>query len=165
VRRAAARFAVVAAAGELATRLGITGWMEGESTAAVQKCFYAWLKARGTPGPLEEEMVLKQIRAFIQAHGTSRFQQLIKAKNGKNLVPEGAQLIRDRAIGWGSNAGRIAVPRKGRVSRFIWSATTCCGCCITWQLVPRLTCRRLRLGTEGDPAPSRAAAKLSLSRS
>jgi putative DNA primase/helicase len=95
VRRAAARFGVVAAAGELATRLGVTGWLEGQADGAVQKCFDGWLKARGTAGALEEEMGLKQVRAFIQAHGTSRFQQRIRASNGKNIISD-RQPVRDR---------------------------------------------------------------------
>ena len=51
-RRAAARFALVGAAGEFATDWGITGWNAGESMKAAQSCFKAWLSCvwwRGQP--------------------------------------------------------------------------------------------------------------------
>src|ERR1035438_314770 len=47
VLRAIQRFALVAAAGEIASGLGITGWKLGESLAAAKKCFKAWLEHRG----------------------------------------------------------------------------------------------------------------------
>jgi len=50
VRRAASRFALVAAAGELATAAGITGWPEHESMSAAQVCFGSWLGRRGATG-------------------------------------------------------------------------------------------------------------------
>ena len=42
LRRAASRFAVVAAAGELATEAGVTGGREGESFDACGVCFESW---------------------------------------------------------------------------------------------------------------------------
>lgn len=42
--RVARRFALVAAAGELASQYGLTGWQEGESTYAAYKCYRAWLE-------------------------------------------------------------------------------------------------------------------------
>jgi putative DNA primase/helicase len=43
VRRAATRFGLVAAAGELATALGVTGWERGSASWAAGVCFGAWL--------------------------------------------------------------------------------------------------------------------------
>jgi putative DNA primase/helicase len=74
VSRVAGHFALVAAAGELATMMGITGWTEGETTAAAAACFQSWLKCRGTGGSSDEEMAVTQVRAFMEAHGSSRFQ-------------------------------------------------------------------------------------------
>jgi putative DNA primase/helicase len=74
VSRVAGRFALVAAAGELATMLEITGWAEGEATAGAVACFQSWLQCRGTAGSSDDEMAVKQVRAFIEAHGSSRFQ-------------------------------------------------------------------------------------------
>lgn len=73
VGRAINRFALVAAAGELATRLGITGWPEGEAIRAVRVCLKAWLSERGHLGNKEDAATLRQIRQFFSAHQYSRF--------------------------------------------------------------------------------------------
>lgn len=73
VHRVGRRFALVAAAGELATTAGLTGWPEGEATRAAKACFDAWLSARGGNGNAEEYTMLAQVRSFIQLHGAGRF--------------------------------------------------------------------------------------------
>lgn len=73
VRRVAQRFAVVAAAGELATDKGLTGWPAGEAAAAARACFAAWLRARGTAGAAEPAAMVAQVRLFLAQHGESRF--------------------------------------------------------------------------------------------
>ncbi|MGE4073721.1 MAG: DUF927 domain-containing protein [Lysobacterales bacterium] len=73
VRRVAQRFALIAAAGELATEWGLTGWPEGEAATAATKCFRAWLGARGTAGAAEPAAMLSAVRRFLEAHGESRF--------------------------------------------------------------------------------------------
>jgi putative DNA primase/helicase len=73
VHRVGRRFALVAAAGELATTAGLTGWPEGEATQAAKSCFDAWLSARGGNGNAEEYSMLAQVRSFIQLHGAGRF--------------------------------------------------------------------------------------------
>jgi putative DNA primase/helicase len=73
VRRVAQRFALIAAAGELATDWGLTGWNAGESAHAAAVCFRAWLGARGTAGAAEPAAMLTQVRRFLEAHGESRF--------------------------------------------------------------------------------------------
>jgi putative DNA primase/helicase len=73
VRRVAQRFALVAAAGELATAFGLTGWPEGEAADAARACFSAWLASRGTAGNAEPAAMLSQVRAFMERHGESRF--------------------------------------------------------------------------------------------
>lgn len=73
VGRAINRFALVAAAGELATRLGVTGWPEGEALRAVRVCLKAWLAERGHLGNKEDAATLSQIRAFMRAHQYTRF--------------------------------------------------------------------------------------------
>lgn len=73
VRRVAQRFALIAAAGELATEWGLTGWPEGEAATAATMCFRAWLGARGTAGAAEPAAMLRQVRRFLEAHGESRF--------------------------------------------------------------------------------------------
>lgn len=76
VQRAAGRFALIAAAGELATAMGILPWPEGEATRAAAACFQAWIEARGGKGPAEVAQGIAQVRAFLEAHGMSRFQAI-----------------------------------------------------------------------------------------
>jgi uncharacterized protein (DUF927 family) len=76
VERVARRFALAAVAGELATRYKLTGWLEGEATQAALKCFAAWLEGNGGNGNREERAILSQVRAFFEAHGASRFEDL-----------------------------------------------------------------------------------------
>ncbi|GHT81370.1 hypothetical protein AGMMS49960_17690 [Betaproteobacteria bacterium] len=76
VARVARRFALVAGAGELATAFNLTGWQEGEAAAAAQKCFASWLAGFGGAGNKEAREMLAQVRAFIEAHGASRFEDM-----------------------------------------------------------------------------------------
>jgi uncharacterized protein (DUF927 family) len=69
VQRVAARFGLVAVAGELATADGITGWAPGTALAAAERCFADWLKARGGEKPSEELALLGQVRHFFEMHG------------------------------------------------------------------------------------------------
>ena len=48
VGRVAARFALVAFAGELATRYGVTGWQPREAFCAARRCFREWLAENNT---------------------------------------------------------------------------------------------------------------------
>ncbi len=73
VRRVGNRFAVVAAAGELATEAGITGWAVGEAKRAARRCFEAWLGARGHIDNAEEAGALRQVRQFLELNGEGRF--------------------------------------------------------------------------------------------
>jgi uncharacterized protein (DUF927 family) len=73
VRSVCSRFALIAAGGELASEFGISGWPEGEADRAAQICFETWLGQRGTTGDQEIEAGIRQVRAFIEAYGDSRF--------------------------------------------------------------------------------------------
>ncbi|KTD35194.1 inner membrane protein [Legionella israelensis] len=81
--RVARRFALVAAAGELASRFGLTGWKEGESFAAAENCFTAWLDAFGADGNREDRAIMAQVRAFFESHGASRFDSANHPNNEK----------------------------------------------------------------------------------
>jgi putative DNA primase/helicase len=76
VRSVCARFGVVAAAGELARVFGIVLWPEGEATRASAACFKSWLADRGGSGAAEDVKAMRQVRAFIAAHDTSRFEEI-----------------------------------------------------------------------------------------
>lgn len=73
VRRAGGRFALVAAAGELASQAGITGWESGEAARGVRLCFNAWLAARGHLDNGEDVAMLRQVRRFLELNGEGRF--------------------------------------------------------------------------------------------
>lgn len=73
VRRVATRFALVAAAGELGTEAGITGWSKGEAAAAGMRCFNAWLAARGHADNGEDVAMVGQVRAFLEKNGDALF--------------------------------------------------------------------------------------------
>lgn len=72
-RRVAARFALVGAAGELATKFGVTAWEAGEAMQAAVVCFRAWLNRRGGQGNQEERAMLQQVREFLRRKGESAF--------------------------------------------------------------------------------------------
>lgn len=71
--RAASRFALVGAAGEIATVWGITGWQPGEAMNAAAVCFNAWLLQRGGAGNQEQAAMLAQVRKYFEMHGESAF--------------------------------------------------------------------------------------------
>lgn len=73
VVRVGERFALVGAAGELATAAGLTGWETGESERAARACFNAWLAARGGIGNGEVVAMLRQVKRFLESHGEGRF--------------------------------------------------------------------------------------------
>lgn len=75
VRRAARRFAIVAAAGELATDLGITGWTKRDATRGVGQCFTSWLADRSTTESSDDDRAVRQVVSIIEAHDHSRFKE------------------------------------------------------------------------------------------
>ncbi|WP_333640817.1 DUF927 domain-containing protein [Acinetobacter johnsonii] len=81
------RFALVATAGELATQAGITGWRKGRAFEAIAHCFNTWLGNLGHGENMEETKVLEHIKAFFEANGTSRFEDLtvIRQADGEVL--------------------------------------------------------------------------------
>ncbi|WP_131777953.1 DUF927 domain-containing protein [Legionella bozemanae] len=83
--RVARRFALVAAAGELASQFGLTGWQKGESFHAAKTCFIAWQDAFGVDGQREDRAIMAQVRAFFESHGASRFDNANSPNNDKIL--------------------------------------------------------------------------------
>lgn len=63
VPRAALRFALVAAAGEIATELKLTGWKKGEAFKAAKKCFASWMEHRKTFDPVAK--AVDRVQKFI----------------------------------------------------------------------------------------------------
>jgi len=75
VRRVAGRFALVAVAGELAQRMGILPWPEGEAARAAGVCFKAWLDRRGFTGASEVHRGIEAVLAFLERNGQARFDE------------------------------------------------------------------------------------------
>ncbi|MCA1500856.1 DUF927 domain-containing protein [Bradyrhizobium sp. NBAIM14] len=65
VERVAQRFALVAAAGEIAAVSGIVPWPAGEASSAAARCFGDWMTGRGGIGDAETATALKQIRKIL----------------------------------------------------------------------------------------------------
>lgn len=90
VLRVADAFAVVAAAGELATDMGLTGWQEGEAAISAAHCFKAWLEHRGGLGSQEEREALKQVKYFFESNGAAMFTPLeYRPKDDRTMYRKG----------------------------------------------------------------------------
>ena len=74
--RVANYFALVATAGELATRAGITGWKAGTAFNAVQKVFNQWLGSFEQVGDYENREIVAHVKAFFEANESSRFEAI-----------------------------------------------------------------------------------------
>ena len=92
VHRVAGRFALAAAAGELAATMDVLPWPEDEAKRATGKCFQDWLRERGGTGPAEMAAGIAAVRAFIATHGASRFEVMNNQDSDEN-----AQRIINRA--------------------------------------------------------------------
>ncbi|SFL81642.1 Uncharcterized protein, DUF927 family [Nitrosomonas nitrosa] len=86
-QRVGARFALVGAAGELATHWGITGWQPGASMQAAMTCFKSWLQAFGGEGNKEERAMIEQVRHFLELHGEARFTDIDRSVVEDNHTP------------------------------------------------------------------------------
>lgn len=86
-RRVADRFALVGAAGELATMYGLTGWEPGESIKAARTCFDAWKARRGGEGNQEERAALAAVREFLRRYGESSFTEWDRPPNKDDHAP------------------------------------------------------------------------------
>lgn len=91
-QRVAARFAVLALAGELATLYGVTGWPESEAIRAAAAALRLWLGMRdGKTTDAEGPQVVDQVTEFMERHGDSRF---------SDADAEHPQPVRERAGYW-----------------------------------------------------------------
>jgi len=90
VKRVCTRFALVAAGGESGVAYGVLPWPAGEASKAAARCFQDWLALRGGTGAAEVQAGLAQVRAFFQAHGSSRFETWgDKADESKTILRAG----------------------------------------------------------------------------
>ena len=111
-RRVAGRFALVGAAGELASQWEITGWEAGEAMRAAGACFTAWLANRGGEGNQEERAMLAKVREFLRRYGESAFTDWDRPSMTDTHAP-----VRSDRAGWRRHdEGADARVRGGRVA-------------------------------------------------
>lgn len=96
VERVAARFTLIAAAGELATEYGITGWEKYEATKAAVNCFKSWLELRGGTGQQETRTLLSQVRGFFEKYGDAKFVRIHRESHGRLVISDEKQRVYDR---------------------------------------------------------------------
>ena len=70
IARAADRFALIAAAGELAAELGIVPWKWGDALEAVQFVFERWASDFGRKGLREDRQIIERLADFVQTRGS-----------------------------------------------------------------------------------------------
>jgi uncharacterized protein (DUF927 family) len=80
VGRVLQRFAIIAAAGEVATEMGITGWSPGEAYSAASRCFRDWIQDRGGTGQADVECAIDRLRQLLQSDA-NRFQSVTPVYN------------------------------------------------------------------------------------
>jgi uncharacterized protein (DUF927 family) len=137
VVRAAQRFGLIAAAGELATEFAITPWTRGEATTAAGWAFDTWLAQRGGGEAAEVRQAIEQVSLFIEQHGESRFEDV------DAVVPA---VVHNRA-GWRTGKGR---EREWWVPPQVWKSEICVG--LDPRLVAKILAERglLRQARDGN---------------
>jgi putative DNA primase/helicase len=84
--RASARLGLMAAAGELATACGLTGWEPGAARDAALDVLGGWLNGRGGGGPAEAREAVERVRAFLVAHGDARFAPVLTGADDRPVI-------------------------------------------------------------------------------
>lgn len=74
ILRVANSFALIAVAGELATRGNITGWKPEIAIKSVQQVFNYWLSNFEQVGHFEDREMILHVKSFLEANETSRFE-------------------------------------------------------------------------------------------
>ena len=98
VLRVLHRFALIAAAGRLATEYEITNWPEEEAFWAASECFKSWIENRGGTSAQEDRSALKQIRHFFELHEESRFASFDDQAFGKIINRAGFKRFVDGVL-------------------------------------------------------------------
>jgi uncharacterized protein (DUF927 family) len=114
VARVASRFALVAAAGELARMCGILPWEKGDAIRACGACFKAWLDDRGGVGSAEAIAGFERVETFFSVH-LSRFERKykvapIEVSTGKIIYPQEVH----NCAGWYDDTEFYVIPETFR---------------------------------------------------
>lgn len=114
IGRAAQRLGLIAAAGELATLLGVVPWQDGEADAAAAWALAQWIAGRGGTEPAEIRQAIEQVRLVIEQHGEARFDCLDNSD---------AKPVSNR-LGWRKGSGPA---REWWIPPQTWKAEICGG--------------------------------------
>ncbi|TCZ61269.1 hypothetical protein [Roseicella aquatilis] len=125
-RTVAARFALVAAAGEMAADMGVLPWPQGEAERAAAAGLAAWLSDRGGAASGEDAAAVQAVRAFIERHGEARFGLIGHDPDGLRVMEGDGRPVANRA-GW-----RLRPRKEGEGWRFlflpeVWRGEVCAG--------------------------------------
>lgn len=136
VDRAAQRLGLIAAAGELATLLGVVPWREGQASDAASWAFSRWVEQRGGTEPAEARQAIETVRLIIEQHGDARFEPVDCASEGR--------LVNNR-LGWRKGDG---AEREWWIPSETWKADICAG--LNPQFVAKALAERGFLRTQGS---------------
>jgi len=114
IDRAAHRLGLIAAAGELATAMGLVPWQASEARDAAAWALAQWIEGRGGTEPAEVRQAIEQVRLFIEQQGESRFEALDDAD---------AWPVNNRA-GWRKGSGPN---REWMIPSEVWKTEICNG--------------------------------------
>ncbi len=114
IKRAAQRLGLIAAAGELATSLGVTPWVDGEARDAAAWALTQWIEQRGGTAPAEDRQAVAQVRRIFEEGGESRFEDLGD--------PDARPVL--HRLGWREGSG---ASREWFIPPEIWKSVICAG--------------------------------------
>jgi putative DNA primase/helicase len=100
VIRVAQRFALIGTAGEIAVGTGVLPWKSGTAIDAAARCFRDWLEVRGGIEPAEVKDGIEQVRAFVAAHGMSRFVPAWEERRTEQMVRDVAGYRKREGDDW-----------------------------------------------------------------
>jgi uncharacterized protein (DUF927 family) len=125
-RTVAARCALVAAAGEIATDMAVLPWPAGEATRAAAAALAAWLAEREGSGAGEDAAALRMVRGFIERHAEGRFGLIDRDSDGKPYSPDAGRPILNRA-GWRMRPTNEGQPWRYLILPEVWRAEVLAG--------------------------------------
>jgi uncharacterized protein (DUF927 family) len=135
IDRAAQRLGLIAAAGELATAMGLVPWQPREAWNAAAWALAQWIAGRGGTEPAEVRQAIEQVRLFIEQYGESRFEPLDDTD---------ARPVNNRA-GWRKGGGSGC---EWMVPPEVWKSEICAG--LDSTMVARTLAERGMLLRAGD---------------
>ena len=128
VKRVCGRFALAAAAGEIGIWLGVLPWAQGEAEQAAARCFADWLQHRGGTVPAEIVAGMRQVRLFLEQHGSSRFELAWLTDDHRHSAGDEAEASIRRTI---NRAGFRRADADGNWTHYVlpesWMAEVCKG--------------------------------------